>query len=136
MKICVVAGLFPYAKFGVGYKSGSANASESWLISPYLNISSTSNPQLTFSQAINFTLEDANGTLWIREKDGDWEQVTITYPTRPSSGYSEFVVQSIELSAYKGKTIQKQIDELLDLLNNVFTEFNISSLSLVISARF
>ncbi len=97
-----------YAK-ATSYKSGQNTDGEGWLISPYINLEGANNPQLSFSQAINkffVTIAD-EATLWVKEKDAtDWVQIEITYPAKPSSGYSAFEAQTIDLSAYAGKTIQ------------------------------
>ena len=97
----------PFAKAS-GYNGGS-KASESWLISPYINLTAATEPQLSFSQAINNffgTLSD-EATLWVKEKSAsDWTQINITYPDAPTNGYTDFEAQTIDLSAYKGKIIQ------------------------------
>ena len=91
-----------------GY-SGGAKDSESWLISPYINLTDANAPQLSFSQAIDnhFGTIANEATLWVKEKlASDWTQLTITYPETPESGYTEFEAQTIDLTAYKGKIIQ------------------------------
>lgn len=91
-----------------GY-SGGAKDSESWLISPYINLTDANAPQLSFSQAIDnhFGTIANEATLWVKEKSAsDWTQLTITYPETPESGYTEFEAQTIDLTAYKGKIIQ------------------------------
>lgn len=91
-----------------GY-SGAAKDSESWLISPYINLTDANAPQLSFSQAIDnhFGTIANEATLWVKEKSAsDWTQLTITYPDTPESGYTEFEAQTIDLTAYKGKIIQ------------------------------
>lgn len=97
----------PFAKAS-GY-NGSAKDSESWLISPYINLADATVPQLSFSQAIDShfgTIAD-EATLWVKEKSAsDWIQINITYPDAPTNGYTDFEAQTIDLSAYKGKIIQ------------------------------
>ena len=91
-----------------GY-SGAAKDSESWLKSPYINLTDANAPQLSFSQAIDnhFGTIANEATLWVKEKSAsDWTQLTITYPETPESGYTEFEAQTIDLTAYKGKIIQ------------------------------
>lgn len=96
-----------YAK-ATAYKNGTNNVSESWLISPYIDLSAATAPELSFSQAINNHFVNSIGTLWVKERGAasDWTQITITYPETPSSSYSDFVAQTIDLTTYKGKTIQ------------------------------
>ena len=92
------------------YKSGNKDG-ESWLISPYINISSAY-ATLSFQHAGNYFEADDNmeteATLWIREKGGSWNQLTIaTYPTGVNtSTKSSFVSTSNSLSSYSGKKVQ------------------------------
>ena len=91
------------------YINRTNNDAESWLISPYINMEGATNPQLTFSHAINAFFSDVenDATVWVKEKDAnDWTQIEISYPAKPSTGYSSFLEQAIDLSAYAGKTIQ------------------------------
>ncbi len=91
------------------YINKTNNDAESWLISPYINMEGATNPQLTFSHAINafFNAVEDDATLWVKEKDAnDWTQIEITYPEKPAKGYSDFLEQTVDLSAYAGKTIQ------------------------------
>ena len=80
--------------------------SESWIISPIINLASAAKPALTFSHTGRYfgTLAD-EATLWVREGEtGDWTQITI--PTYMTGTDWNFVDVSIDLSAYKGKNIQ------------------------------
>ena len=91
------------------YINRTNNDAESWLISPYINMEGATNPQLSFSHAINgyFSAVEDDATVWVKEKDAnDWTQIEISYPAKPSTGYSSFLEQAIDLSAYAGKTIQ------------------------------
>lgn len=91
------------------YINKTNNDAESWLISPYINMEGATNPQLSFSHAINgyFSAVEDDATVWVKEKDAnDWTQIEISYPAKPSTGYSSFLEQAIDLSAYAGKTIQ------------------------------
>lgn len=93
------------------YISSTNNDGESWLISPYINITSAY-ATLSFQHAGNYFEADANmeteATLWIREKDSSWNQLTIsTYPTGVNTKTkSSFVSTSNGLSSYSGKKVQ------------------------------
>lgn len=94
-----------YAKASA-YVSGKKLVSESWLISPIINLASAAKPTLTFSHTGQYfkNLTD-EATLWVREgESGDWTQITI--PTYMTGSDWNFVDVSIDLSAYKGKKIQ------------------------------
>ena len=93
------------------YKNSKQNDGESWLISPWINISSAY-ATLSFQHAQQYfadasAMED-EATLWIREKGGDWEQMTIaTYPEyEAKTTKSDFVSTSNSLSSYSGKKVQ------------------------------
>ena len=93
---------------------GSSNTDgEGWLISPYLSINSRDS-ELSFGQAINAYFKNSSNqstisteaTVWARERGGEWQQITITYPTAPSTGFTDFELTSASLSSFNGKTIQ------------------------------
>lgn len=85
---------------------GGAKESESWLISPAIDLSNTTNATLTFEHAHKFAGTPSNElTLWVTETSAEnWKQLTIDkYGT--NNDYN-FVTPSIDLSAYAGKTIK------------------------------
>lgn len=90
------------------FKSGNY-ASESWLISPYFDLTSTTAPAFTFNHALNkFNSVDEmkeQATLWIKEKDGDWTQLSGMNYTE-NSDWTFISAGEFDLSSYKGKTIQ------------------------------
>ncbi len=95
------------------YASGTNNASESWLVSPVIQIpdlSSNETVKLSFSQCVNKyfgTIAD-EATLWVKTStDTDWTQIDITYPTVASGKtFSSFEDQEVNLTSYSGKKIQ------------------------------
>lgn len=90
------------------YKSG-IYASESWLISPYIDLTSATAPVFTFNHALNkFNSVDEmkeQATLWIKEKDGDWTQLSGMNYTE-NNDWTFISAGEFDLSSYKGKTIQ------------------------------
>lgn len=92
----------------------SATAAESWLISPKINIpDNATNVVLTFMHVLGHISGDAAKeyfTLQITENNGSsWTSVAIpNYPVNTGSGNwtKEESSGNIDLSAYKGKTIQ------------------------------
>ena len=102
-------------KHDSGYKcmkasayAGSAKATESWLISPKIDLTTATAPVLTFDQAINHAKGTAATTLtlWVKEASAtEWTQVTI--PSYPSSdSWTFYAAGEVDLSAYVGKSIQ------------------------------
>ena len=89
--------------------AGSNKAAESWLVSPTINMTEIAEATLAFDQCINKyfgTVED-EATLWVKEEGGEWNQITITYPTLPESGnWSDFETQTVDLTPYAGKKIK------------------------------
>ena len=90
------------------YISNTNYESESWLISPALDLTEVTTPVLTFQHAINFAKGTAQtaATLWVTEAATEnWQQVTI--PNYPSTDSWTFISSgNIDLSAYVGKTIK------------------------------
>ena len=78
-------------------------ASESWLISPVIDMSEAVKPELSFENVARFG-SNSNHTLWAREKDGEWAQLTIS--NYGSGNDWTFVKNTIDVSAYAGKTLQ------------------------------
>ena len=84
---------------------GVSVAAESWLVSPVINRNNNDNSlSLTFDQAIDggFGNVETEATLWVREADGEWEPMTITYP----SAEAGFETQTVDLSKYAGRRVQ------------------------------
>lgn len=96
----------PYMKASA-YVGGSNKASESWLISPAINLSDATKATLVFKHAHKFGVDKTKElTLWATEAGKEaWEQLTIP---NYGSGESWTMVSSgnIDLSKYAGKEVQ------------------------------
>ena len=84
-------------------------ASESWLISPTVDMSKVTKASLTFMHAINFgsaASYSTDMTLWVNEEGSkEWQQLTI--PNIPEKGSWTFWESGeVDLSAYAGKSIK------------------------------
>lgn len=79
-------------------------ASESWLVSPLVDLSQATTATLTFDHAHNYAgTAEEEFTLWATETSADnWQQLTID---KYGSGF-KFTTATIDLSAYAGKTIK------------------------------
>lgn len=92
-----------YGMKASAYVNKTNYASESWLISPVIDMSKAVKPELSFENVARYG-SNSNHTLWAREKDGEWAQLTIS---NYGSGTNwNFVKNTIDVSAYAGKTLQ------------------------------
>lgn len=85
----------------------AAKASESWLISPEVDLSTATNATLTFMHIINYAGDmQTQQTLWVTETSTEnWQQVTIpNYPA--GNNWNKVSSGNIDLSAYAGKKIK------------------------------
>ena len=92
------------------YANNSAHATESWLVSPKINMGDAANPVLTFSHVGRYFADVATAkeqaTLWIREVGGQWASLEIPGDYGTSSDWT-FADVEINLPAeYAGKTVQ------------------------------
>lgn len=85
------------------FKSSKNYAAESWLISPVVDMSSAVNPVLSFMTVARFGSNE-NLTLWAREKGGNWAQ--LSFSNYGTGNDWNFVSNTVDLSAYAGKTLQ------------------------------
>ena len=88
--------------------AGSNKESESWLISPLVDLTSATEPRLYFSQCINkfFGNVAEEATVWIKEEGGEWAQLTISYPEITSGNWSKMTDYSVDIKSYVGKKVQ------------------------------
>ena len=86
------------------YIGGTRYASESWLVSPPVDLSQAATATLTFDHAHNYAgTAEEEFTLWATETSSDnWQQLTID---KYGSEFN-FTTATIDLSAYAGKTIK------------------------------
>ena len=88
------------------YVSGTNYATESWLISPVVDLTSASSATLTFIHIGNFFDNmEKEATLWARTEGGEWQSLII--PNYPDGNNWDSVESGdIDLSAYCGQKIQ------------------------------
>lgn len=89
------------------FKSNTAYASESWLVSPIIDLTEhTGNTDFSFDHATNyFTSVETDATVWVREENGEWSKLNnITYPE--TMGWTFVSSGTVDLSSYIGKKIQ------------------------------
>lgn len=86
------------------YIGGTRYASESWLVSPPVDLSQAATATLTFDHAHNYAgTAEEEFTLWATKTSADnWQQLTID---KYGSEFN-FTTATIDLSAYAGKTIK------------------------------
>ncbi len=88
------------------FVSNVKHATESWLVSPKIDLSAATMPGLQFSHTHKFAGTPAEElTLWVKEYGAaDWTQVTI--PTYGTNNDWTFVTAAVDLSAWAGKKVQ------------------------------
>ena len=88
------------------FVSNVTHATESWLVSPKIDLSAATMPGLQFSHTHKFAGTPAEElTLWVKEWGAaDWTQVTI--PTYGTNNDWTFVTAAVDLSAWAGKKVQ------------------------------
>ena len=86
--------------------TNSANAAESMLVSPVLDLTTATMPGIQFSHAHKFATDPTvELTLWVKEVSvTEWTQVRI--PTYGSNTNWTFVNAIVDLSAFAGKSVQ------------------------------
>jgi len=87
--------------------AGSSVESESWLISPVVDLTGATNCQLSFTHVGNFfkgTMPD-NAKVWGRAEGGTWTELTIDkYPA--SDSWDSDVTGTVDLSQFDGQRMQ------------------------------
>lgn len=98
---------YHYMKASGYYKK--AYATESWLISPTINLVGATSADLSFEQVISNHFQgtqEENATLWIKAEGGDWEWIEIGYPEFPENkNFTDWGKEDISLAKYLGKKI-------------------------------
>jgi hypothetical protein len=88
---------------------GQAYATESWLVSPAINLSSVSNAKLTFEQAVNYA--SPQGALFVMistNYNGDVNSATWTelnLDQWPAGNNWTFITSNADLTQYVGQTV-------------------------------
>ena len=98
-----------YGMKASAYANNTNFASESWLISPVIDLTTAKKPTLTFRHALNyFTSVDKakeEATVWAKPEGGEWAQLSgVGYPE--SLSWTFIDSGEIDLSTYVGKKIQ------------------------------
>lgn len=89
------------------YINKTNQASESWLVSPEVDLSTATTATLTFMHIISYGGDmKTQQTLWVTETSAEnWQQVTIpNYPA--GNNWTEVSSGNIDLSTYAGKKIK------------------------------
>lgn len=97
----------------VGYMKASAfvnnqnNESESWLVSPVLDLTGLTKAELTFDQAVNHRkgANAADHMMLVATVQGqdNWQPIALTYPEKDSYDY---MATTVDLSQYAGQKMQ------------------------------
>ena len=99
------------SKYGMkasAFVNGTAYQAESWLVSPLIDLTSATLPQLSFKHAVNQFTSIAKAkeeaTVWARVKGGSWTQLEVNYPA--DLGWTFVESGAIDLSDFAGELVQ------------------------------
>lgn len=98
-----------YGMKATAYSGGENYASESWLVSPVIDLTKCTTVDFSFNQMTNFfssasVAQESEATVWAREENGTWEQLmTDGYPSKMSWS---FVDSKANIYKFIGKKMQ------------------------------
>ncbi len=100
----------PVCAIANSYINGVNEAATAWMISPEINLTGATNASVKLEQAFGFyfpTKQEQFCTLNIREKGGQWQQLTLTqFPEKGQGNWTSFAENTVDISAYVGKTVE------------------------------
>lgn len=98
-----------YGAKASAFKNNTSYPSESWLLSPEIDLTAVKGATLVFDHVMNkfpdLDFAKANCTLWARVSGGDWQSVEIPV-TSDNSNWTFVSSGDISLDAFAGKKIQ------------------------------
>lgn len=98
-----------YGAAASGYLSGTSYATESWLVSPEIDLSGVSAAELVFDHVVNqfpdLDFAKQSCTLWGRAAGGQWQPIAIPAYSE-NKGWTFVSSGTISLSAFEGKKMQ------------------------------
>ena len=82
------------------------------LISPWIDLRSVDGATIGFEHAINSYLNSAYDAAVYIKKQGDsaWTTLDVSFPAKPSSGYSSFITVSQDISDYAGHLVKVKFE--------------------------
>ena len=97
-----------YGMKASAFVNGTAYQTESWLVSPMIDLPSAAQPQLSFKHAVNQFASVAKAkeeaTVWARVKGGEWTKLEVNYPA--DLGWTFVESGAIDLSDFAGNLVQ------------------------------
>ena len=97
-----------YGMKASAFVNGTAYLTESWLVSPLIDLPSAAQPQLSFKHAVNQFASVAKAkeeaTVWARVKGGEWTKLEVNYPA--DLGWTFVESGAIDLSDFAGNLVQ------------------------------
>jgi len=89
-----------YGMKATAYANKAAHATESWLISPAINLTGVTASKLAFSQALN---KGEVSSVSVKAKAGSGEWADLTVAPKPEGNSWTFIDSEADLAAYAGK---------------------------------
>lgn len=102
------------SKYGIvasGYISGTRYDTDTWAVSPEINLSGYTKVEFTFREAANYFTTNANFVKYcsvaVREAGGQWQTLTMPgTPDLPGNNWTFMDAGTVDLSSYAGKKIE------------------------------
>ncbi len=101
----------PLCAIANSYVNNVNEAATAWLVSPEISLAGVTSATLSLEQAFGFhfpTKQDSFCTVNVREKGGEWQQLTLTnFPAKGTGNWTaDFALNTMSLNAFAGKTIE------------------------------
>lgn len=101
----------PLCALANSYVNGTNEAATAWLVSPEISLASVKEAKIRFEQAFGFYFPTEQGdkcTVNVREKGtDDWTTLKLTvFPEKGTGNWTGWVENTLDISAFAGKTIE------------------------------
>lgn len=104
------------------YNAAAKYTTESWLVSPFVDMASAKKPILVFNHVVQYfkdiDMARDQTSVWVREKGGNWKQLSLSFSYPDEQSSAAMTSQEINLSEYIGKTVQFAFKYVSDETND------------------
>lgn len=95
-----------------GASSKSRHEVTTAIISPWIDLRTADGATISFEHATDSYLNSTyDAAVYIKKQgDADWTALSVTFPSKPSSGYSQFVSVIKDISDYAGRLVKVKFE--------------------------